>query len=155
MITTEEIKKNLAELKSINPDQSFKKASRAMILSRKNEEKWVFFGVPLSRVAGGFALLLLIIASLTLELSPTPAISASFNPNYLQNEFETLTINAQIEEIAYREKANQTIASALTEVENTSVQHLNGARLREEAGDIELDDSTNPEIDVLLEKVIE
>jgi predicted metalloprotease len=153
MITNEEIKKSLNKLRVIGPDPEFKKSSRTLILNYK-PEKATFSGVLFLRLAGAFAVLILVIATLSLELSPTPVLSSSFNPNSLQREFENLTINVQIEEIEYHEEANQAIVSALNEIENTNVKHLNDSLLRGEAESIELDDSTNPEIDALLETVI-
>lgn len=156
MMTTEEIKKNISKLKLISPDPAFKNSLRALILSQKTEKKRMFFGLPFLKVEGVFAffaLIILIAAALTFELSPRPAISASFNPNYLQNEFETLAINTQIEEVKYRTKTNQTIHSALSEIETTEAKHLNDSLLEDEAENINLTDSTNSVIDKLLEEV--
>ncbi len=153
MITNEEIKKNLNELRIIGPNPEFKRALKAVVLNHKPERR-VSFRLPFFRIAGALAVFVLIVTALTLELSPTPVLSSSFNPDALEKEFENLTINVQIEEIEYREKANQTIASALNEIENTNVKHLNSSLLQDEADNINLNDSTNPEIDALLETVI-
>lgn len=153
MITNEEIKKNLNNLRIIGSSPEFKKTSRALVLSYKPETA-TLFGMPLLKIAGAFAVFILLIAALTFELSPTPVLSSSFNPNYLQNEIETLTVSVQIEEVEYREKANETLVSALNEIENTNVKHLNNSLLQSEAEGINLHDSTNPEIDAMLETVI-
>jgi len=49
---------------------------------------------------------------------------------------------------------NKAIASALNEIQNTSVRHLNNSLLKSEEADINLNDSINPQIDELLEKAI-
>ncbi len=153
MITNEEIKKNLGKLRIVEPDPGFKRTSRSLILSYKSEKK-IFFGMPFLKVAGAFAVLMLVITAVAFEFSPTPVLSSSFNSGSLQKEFENLSINTGIEEAKYRESANQTIVSALNEIENTNVKHMNDSLLRDEADNINLDDSTNPEIDALLETVI-
>ena len=108
MITHEEIRENLAKFRLIEPDPAFKRMSRTLVLSSKSEKR-VFFGVPLLKVIGAFAVLVIVVTALAFEFSPTPVLSSSFNPNSLQKEFENLPINTQIEETAYREEANQTI----------------------------------------------
>jgi hypothetical protein len=154
MITNKEIKKSLNNLRVLEPDQGFKSASKAFILSQAPERRAAPLRLPFLQIAGAFATLILVVSILTIELTPTPVLSSSFNPDYLQNEFETLVVNVQIEEVEYRKEANATIASALNEIENTEVKHLNNSRLQGEAENIRLEDSTNPQIDSMLETVI-
>ncbi|MFH0712443.1 MAG: hypothetical protein V2A55_01090 [Candidatus Jorgensenbacteria bacterium] len=153
MITSENIKKSLEGLKVIEPDPGFKRTSRALILNYKSEKN-VFFGMPFLKVVGAFAVLIIVVTAVVFEFSPTPVLSSSFNSSSLQKEFDGLSINTQIEETKSQERANETIVSALQEIENTNVKHLNDSLLRGEAEGIHLDESTNPEIDALLETVI-
>jgi len=153
MITNEEIKKSLSELKVVSPDAAFKRAVKAMILSRV-PEKTVSFRFPFLKIGSVLAAIILIITAFTMEFSPTPALSSSFNPGSLEKEFQGLTINVQIEEVEYRERANQTIASALNEIENTNVKHMNNSLIEGEAESIGIESATNPEIDALLDTVI-
>ena len=153
MITNEKIKKSLKGLQIIEPDPVFKRSVRALVLSHQ-PRKAVAFRLPVFKIGSVLAVIVLVITALTMEFSPTPVLSSSFNPGSLEKEFNSLTINVQFEEAEYREEANKTIASALNEIENTSVKHLNNSLLQNEAGNLEFQDSTNPEIDMLLETVI-
>jgi hypothetical protein len=156
MITNEEIKKGLRELRAIRPDAAFKKGLRAVVLNHQPEKTASFrLPLPFLKIGGVLAVIALVITALTIELSPTPALSSSFNAGSLEKEFDSLTINVQIEDARYSERANQTIASALNEIENTNVKHLNNSLITKEEADIlEIESATNPEIDTLLDTVI-
>ncbi len=155
MLTNEEIIKKLNKFKDIAPDPSFVKTSRTLILAHKPHKRSGWSSLPFWGLAGALAILILIASISFFGLaSPRPVLSSSFNPHDLEEEFKRLTINIQLEELKYRTKANQTIASALNEIKDTNVRHLNSFLLESEEESITIEESTNPEIDVLLEKVI-
>jgi len=144
----------LKRLRSVEPDPAFVRSSRSIILSTNpgttRPQFWLWF----SAVTVTFIFLAVVVISRYAFFSTTPTLSSSLNSGSLEQEFSNLTINIQLEEIEYQQRVNQVIASALSEIENTSVRHLNNSLLESEEVNIKLDESINPYIDELLERAI-
>ncbi len=153
----EHIIKALRRFKTIEPEPTFARTSRALILeTKKRNPLGAIFRLPrLAPVLYGGALILLLLTASYLVFVPSkPVVSAAFSPENLTKELANLSINIELREVSYRQSANLAIASALTEIENTSVKHLNQTLLESEEENINLEGSVNPEIDELLNAVI-
>lgn len=143
----------LNKLKSIEPDPTFAKNCRHLILAFKPAKtKPVFFNWPALIWAGSFALILLVFA--TNYLSPQKQNLSSLDSNKLNQEFDNLNINIQLNEITYQQEINQGIASALTEIGETNIKHLNRSLLEEEQDKINFPDSDDSKINEMLNRVI-
>lgn len=146
---TDQIIKQLNNLKAISPSPTFKEKSRGLILKippKTNYIEWRTLSL-----AGITAVILLI---LVVGSNLSQPIISSLDEDRLNKELGNLNINIQLREISYQQKINQTIASALNEISDNDVRHLNQSLLETEQNDINLDDSANPEIDNLLNQII-
>lgn len=144
----------LNNLKFIEPDAVFVKKCRSEILALKPRKPFAF-AWPVLIWSGGFAVLLIaaILSFTTTTQKQLP--TTSLNSHKLNQEFDNLTINIQLQEIRYQQNINQTIASALNEIGDTNTKHLNSSILEKEKSDLlNVNQSQNPEIDQLLESVI-
>ena len=155
MDTNKEIITQLKKLHSIEPDPAFIRSSRSLILSTNRVPArpriWLWAGAATVT----FTLFIIVAAaSYQTFFPPKLTVSSSFNSESLEQEFQNLTINIQLEEIKYQQKVNQAIVSALNEIQNTHPSHLNNSLLESEEADIYLDESINPRIDKLLERAI-
>lgn len=153
MKQNQDITEKLNSLRFIEPDAAFARTSKTLIFNSEPAVKtWSF---PVWRLASSAVLATILLTFIFYQaVRPEPVLSSSFNPQSLAQEFKNLTINVQIQEISYRQEMNQTVSSALNEVKSTNASHLNQSILQSENSVLELQDSINPEIDKLLEKVI-
>ena len=150
----QELIQQLNKLKAIEPDPAFAKSCRHLILTLKPmQTKPVFFNWPALVWAGGLALIMLVFAANYLLL-PQKGNLSSLDSNKLNQEFDNLDINIQLNEITYQQKINQDIASALTEIGETNIKHLNRSLLEEEQNNIDFQDPSNPEINEMLNRII-
>ena len=144
----------LKKFRTIEPDLVYTKTSRSVIVTTQKPA----FALPQffwkHAATSAFVIIIAFVLSLYALTLSRPSISASLDPKSLENEFQNMTINIQLEEISYQQEANQAIASALDEIQNTSVRHLNNSLIRSEEENIKLDEATNPYIDELLNSVI-
>lgn len=155
MNINKEIITQLKKLRFIEPDPAFVRGSRSLILSTNRVPARPHIWLWASAATVTFTLFIIVAAaSYHTFFSPKPTLSSSFNSKSLEQEFNNLTINIRLEEIEYQQKMNQVIVSALNEIQNTHPSHLNNSLLKSEEADIYLDESINPRIDKLLEKVI-
>lgn len=155
MNQNEKIITNLGRLKLIEPDPVFVKTSKSIILRAEPKVGlFLYFPrfVPLSSILA--LLLFIIILSFSFFSVSRPALSSSFDSNNLAREFNGLTINIELQEIAYQQKTNQAIASALNEIQDTNVKHLNQSLLESEEDSFNLQNTTDPRIDEMLRSVI-
>ncbi len=100
------------------------------------------------------AVILVAVSGLLLPSSPT--ISSSLDAKFLQEEFNDLNINIQLQEITYRQDINETISSALDEVSGTHISHLNPDILKSEEkliDELQLEND-GPRIDIMLDQII-
>jgi len=157
MNNREHIVKALRRFKAIEPNPVFAKTARALILATKKESRWTGpFRLPhlLPVAYGGVLVVLLLAVSYFVFVPSKPVVSAALNLENLTNELANLSINIELREVEYHQTANLAIASALTEIENTSVKHLNQTLLESEKENINLEESVNPEINRMLEAII-
>ena len=156
MTNYDQIINELRKLRFLKPNRAFAETSKTSILaSAKPNHFYGFLSLPRLAPALSFAaVVLVVVASYVIFVPPKPTVSAAFNPENLSQEFAGLTINVQLQEVEYQQNANQAIASALGEITNTSVKHLNQTLLESEEESIDVQKSTNPEIDDLLNSVI-
>jgi len=100
--------------------------------------------------------LVAIVAAGTFLFSGNSAPAAFASPEFLNQEFTSMKINIELEDIDYSQNVNQTIASAISEISNNKGNHLNQGILQSENNDLNLDvTSSSSEIDQLLDKVIQ
>jgi len=152
-----EILKALRALRAIEPDPVFAKTSRALILGAEKTGRLsgLFPLPPLVQILyGGAVVAVLLVASYFLLIPSQPVVSAALNPENLTKELVNLSINIQLKELSYQQNANAAIASALSEIQNTSVKHLNQTLLEGEEETINVEGAMNPAIDKMLESVI-
>lgn len=149
----QEIIYKLNKLKGIEPDPTFVKKCRFLILE-KASQKPVLVLWPRLIWIGALAGLLLIIALPNLINRKQLNAASLNNVERLSREFNELTINIQLKEISYQQNINQAIASALTEISDTQVKHLNQSVLQEENNNFNVPDDQNQKINDLLDKVI-
>lgn len=149
-----ELIREIRVLKEIRPDEGFVTRTRSLVITAR----------PTLRIiptwVAGFALatiLLALVASGIFLSARNPSISSSFNKEALAKEFNELDVNLQIDEVTYSRDIHETIASAITEISDSKISHLNPSILEEEQSyieDIEGDGAQEKEINDLLEKVI-
>ncbi len=150
----DQIIKQLKRLRYIEPDAGFMSASRRSILAMRNHEPVsTWFNL---RTAGIFAGLVAVLTTSIFLFSSRSASTAMASPEVLNNEFTSLNINMELQQIDYRQNVNQTITSAISEISNSKASHLNKDVLNSESNGLNLDASgTDPEIDQLLNSVIQ
>lgn len=149
----EQIIEQLKKFRSVEPDARFMAGSRRTILALRKEEpafSWLSF-----RFAGAMAGIVAAVAAAVFMFSGPSATTALASPEALNQEFANLNINVELKEIDYRENVNQTVSSALSEITDSKISHLNQSVLESESDDLNLETtSTNPQVDDLLNKVI-
>ena len=107
---------NLKRLQSIQPNAEFKQKSRAVVLAMRpiiTPKRSAWFFVP----AYAFAALLLV------GLSNVPRqvnTQTAFDAGTIKQEFNDLSINIELKEISYDQKANEVIASALSKISDSN-----------------------------------
>ncbi len=149
-----DLKKQLKMLANIMPDEQFVAASRRGILAVRQNVKpaWGLF----SMWAAAAAMLVVSIVGFSSLLRTEHAATAVATPEALSREFNGLNINVELQSVSYQQGVDQTIASALSEISNNSMRHLNQGVLQSEQNTINQNsgNTSNPQIDTLLNKVI-
>lgn len=149
--------KNLQTLRNIEPDKDFVENTKRIVLAvspGKTLTPKSFFGLVF---AGGLAMIFLAIVSLgsIFFAGSEPALSNSFDSDILRGELDNLAIDLQLDEIAYQQDINNTIASALAEISDSRINHLNLSILESEKGLIEENgEEEDSRIEDLLNKVL-
>ncbi len=155
----EHIKRQLKTLNAIAPDREFAARAKARIVGEtRTAPSFTLPRVALPHIsfwsyagAGLTAMLLLVITAIPLAF-PNPT-AASLNPENLVNEYGNLPINIQLKEITYEQGVNQAIASALSEVSDTKMKHLNASLLKAEQPTSTLD-TTTTDVDAMLQQIM-
>ncbi len=143
---------HLQKLKVVTPDSDFEAGTRRLVLAIHPTP----YRIPIWIWGVSFAAVLLAVISSGLLISSPPVISSSLDSELLRQEFNELGVNIHIKELTYQQDINQTITSALTEISNIQVSHLNPSILKseeEQIRELEEEDGTS-EIDVLLNQII-
>ncbi|MDI6820839.1 MAG: hypothetical protein QMD65_01525 [Patescibacteria group bacterium] len=152
----EEIIQQIKKLRAIRPDEQFVKNSRGLILAANGPAKiqikvtWPIFAW--SAVAA-FCIILVISLSLP-RIQNSKILSSSLDQAKIEQELNNLTINIQLEQITYNQTVSQTIASALNEISDTYIKHLNRGILESEQRTLNDLNPQTPDIDTMLNKVI-
>lgn len=143
---------HLQTFKNVTPDSDFAANTRRLVLAIHPSP----YRLPLWVWGISFAAVLLAIISSGLLITSPPVISSSLDSELLRQEFNELDINIHLKEVTYQQDINQTISSALTEISNVQISHLNPSILKSEEERIrELEEESEAsEIDALLDKVI-
>ena len=149
----QELIKELIKLRSIEPNRAFVKKCRLLILE-KTAQKPVIVLWPRIVWIGALAGLLLIITLPNLISRKQLNTASLNNVEKLSREFNEMAINIQLKEISYQQNINQAIASALTEISDTQIKHLNQSILEKEDNGFDVSNNQNQEINDLLNKVI-
>ncbi len=154
----EEIINHLKPLRQLKPDASFVAQTRQTVLATVSTADLALphfsFRVPVWAWSFGAALILIVLVGInSLLFNGSPALSSSLNSESLQQELQDLGLD--IKEVTYRQGINQTIASALTEISDSRVNHLNQRILESEERRLdELNQGNGSDIDRLLNQVI-
>ncbi|TSA44282.1 hypothetical protein D4R51_04145 [bacterium] len=150
----DQIIRQLKKLKAIEPDPHFVAGSRRMILAFNKQE--LVFAWPSLRMAGVFAGIIAVLTTSIFLFSGNSASTALASPEDLNREFSNMNINIELKEIEYRQNVNQTIASAITEISNNNLSHLNQDILKSEGSGLDLNAfNSDSRIDQLLDKIIQ
>jgi hypothetical protein len=121
----------------------------------EEERKFKFIFKPMHAFSGAFAVIAVAFLAFYLFNSGSGAgKTASLDPQNLLQEINGLSAGIEVGQLSYQDDANQTIASALNEITNTKTRHLSNALLQNEEDGLNLNDSTNPQIDNLLNQVV-
>jgi hypothetical protein len=152
----QDILEQLKSLKAITPDADFAARTRRLILAFPvTEKRWpAFFNFSWTKVAfGTLAIVAVIVVTVILPGLPKTVPIASAEA--LSNEFNNLSVNIELRQITYNQNVNQTIASALAEITNNKLNHLNPAILQSESSSVDptMSPVSNPQIDALLNQV--
>lgn len=146
--------KQLKSLSEVEPRGAFAASSREMILTTGQGFPFHVFFRPL--YAGSFAALILVVTlSLVLFSGRGGSAYASLDMDDLQTELEELTISITLDEVAYSESVNETVALALQEISNDGdIRHLNTNLLEAEKEMLKFDSGQGGKIDALLDTVL-
>lgn len=143
----------LKKLKRIEPNPFFAANSRRTILALRKEEP-VFAWLNL-RVAGVMTGMVAAVAASVFLFSAPSATMVLASPEVLNQEFKDLNINIELSAIGYHQNIDQTVISALSEITDNQIKHLNQDILQTESEELDLNSSTtDPEIESLLDKII-
>lgn len=138
----------LKKLQAIQPDRAFLARGRKHFVNQKSSvwsiPRWAFASFV---VVGALAVFTILPATLPFANSST-ALSA----DAIQKEFDNLSIGVQLKELEYNQE--DSIVSALNEIRETRVQHLNTDLLNQESSLGDLPTSNSEEIEKLLNQVI-
>jgi hypothetical protein len=152
----QDILEQLKSLKKIVPDAGFSARTRHIILAAPVAERaWpAFFGWAKLAFGGLAVVAVLFIAVILPGLPKTVPIASA---EALSNEFNNLSVNIELQQITYNQNVNQTISSALTEITNNKLNHLNPAVLQSESSSVDPTavPASNPRIDALLNQAAE
>ncbi len=144
----------LKKFKSIGPDAHFAAGSRRTILALRKEQP--VFTWPNFRFVGTLAGVLAVVAASVFMFSGNSATKAFASPEMLNQEFDNMNINIELQEISYRQNVSQTISSAITEISDNKLSHLNQDILKSESGGLDLNvPDSGLQIDKLLDKVVQ
>lgn len=143
----------LKKFKAIEPNPLFAAGSRRTILALKKEEP-VFAWLNL-RIAGAMAGMVAAVAAAVFMFSGPSAATVLASPEALNLEFKGLNINIELSAIDYHQNIDQTVMSALSEITDNRIKHLNKDVLQTESNELDLNSSTTaPEVESLLDKII-
>lgn len=146
-----QVEHQLKKFRVIEPSEAFRKKTLTLIFETNARKKWIF---NFSWIwAPALAVLVLTVVIGGRLISSKPSL-ASFNPEGLKTEFETMNVNFELQELSYRQSVNQEIASALSEITDNRTRHLSPSLIEEESNSINLDDPNESEIDSLLQSII-
>lgn len=148
-----DIKKKLQILQTITPDASFAARTKEAVLAHVPRKRVIELVNTSWIRAGAFSfagVAVAVLVGIIIFFAParTPAV-ASLESIKLTEELNNLSINIQLKEISYRDTADHVIASAIDEIQNTEVKHLNPSIIKEEAPLPNIT-TKNTEIDTLL-----
>jgi hypothetical protein len=154
-----QIKRQFKQYSALSPDEAYARGSRAMILSsEQNRARFSGMGFPALFGAGAFALLAFVgiyMAGVLGDRGSAPTYaSASLDAALLSEELAGLRIDIQLEEVTYRQSVHNTIASALDEISDDQISHLNQDLLWSELEALDVSDKAGNDIDELLQTVI-
>ncbi|MEK7464240.1 MAG: hypothetical protein AAB617_00475 [Patescibacteria group bacterium] len=144
--------KQIRGLSKIGPDPSFARKSRSLVLGFEHPKRaympvWSF-------ALSGIALFCLVVLASYYMVFKTSPVYASLNSENINQEFNDLGINIQLQEISYQQNNNQAISSALREIKDSKIKHLNSSLLESEDKEMNVGDATNADIDDLLNDVL-
>ncbi len=128
----QDLKKQLKKFREIEPDESFLRKSRVLILSLEKEKRVIFFGSHVTAWAMSFAVVFLLILGylfIPARSGQVPIASAEA----LNKELNAMNINIALSEVSYNNQINQTINKTLSAVTSNAALHLNPDILQSES----------------------
>lgn len=154
-------KLQLKKLSTITPDREFVLRARQAVLRAHTPMAHPSYQFALPRFnvwslsGAGLSVALLLVIVIMPFAFPQPSLSASLNAETIIKEFSNLPINIQLKEITYEQKVSQTITSAISEVSDTKIQHLNTSILQTEQEQAMLPEISTSSVDMMLEQVMQ
>ncbi len=147
----ENIKTSLKQLRNVRPDGDFVYHTRAQVLAGRGPR----VVSPFLTAAGGVAFAAFAMLLVTLLFNPTPPTVSALDTGALENEFQGLKLDLQLQKLDYNQEVHDTITTALVEIEGET-NHLN-EQLIESENDLigTLTASSSEQIDTLLNRVLE
>jgi|GEM_PF-2026975 len=153
---SQQIHKQLEQLRQISPDPRFAARVRLSVLSRKQNISYIDAAISFVRkpiVIGSFALALALFVFISV-LSPAVSVSSLKDANTLNQEISDLSINIHLKELSYQQNADSMIMAAITEIKDTKVSHLNQKTLNSESQGLNIENNNTKDINKLLDTVI-
>jgi len=153
---SQQIHKQLEQLRQISPNPQFAARTRLSILSQKQNISYmdVFVSfVQKPMVIGSFAFALALFALISI-LSPTVTVSSLKDTETLNQEISDFSINIHLKELSYQQNADSMIMAAITEIKDTKTSHLNQKTLNSESQDLNIENKNTEDINKLLDTVI-
>lgn len=124
----EPIKRKLALLRYITPNQASMARLKNLILSEKQAFSFQLFfrsiGTPRLVTLGASVAILLIALFPNINFHASPSLSSLKDVEKLSEEVAMLPISIELQEVSYRNGKNEIITAAITEIRDTNVRHL-------------------------------
>lgn len=152
-----EILKQLNNLNLIRPSNAFATRSKQIIFAMPQERAQYsgFFFKP--AFVGLFSILLIAISAGFYYIGSRnlqTAAYSSLSQDKLSAELKNLTIAIEVDNLEYRQSVNKTVAYALQEIDNNGTSHLNKELLKTEQDNLNITETSNEDINTLLNTVI-
>lgn len=145
--------RQLKQLRAVEPNPLFAASSKRTILALKKDEP-VFAWLNL-RLAGVMAGAVAMVAAAVFMFSGPSAATVLASPETLNQEFTGLNVNVELKAIDYHQNVDQTVMTALSEITDNRVKHLNQNVLQTESDNLDLNSPTSTsQVNALLDKVI-
>lgn len=148
--------KQFESIRSLEPDPGFVSNSKNIICAVKPERGFGIFRAFQPAFLGSFAVMVAVVmgAYFVGSRGESTLGYTSLNGERISNELDGANIDIELQELAYKQSINSAVASALQEIGNDRVSHLNGPLLKSESAGFSVQqktDETGTKIENLLD----